>query len=194
MSLALAPWADSALQAAGPRLAYELAANLRPHSEILSGFGLSQEQFDQVVRSPWFVSMLDEARAKWATEMGALERVRLKSMVALEDSMSIPYLIAHDPEQPGSTRLEAMKTMERLAGVVPVAPSGAGAGEAGPKFSIVIDLGEGKSVTASYDPGAQGVGGQAPTLELDEGGEPTPVVSERVEREAGIDGSLFGGD
>ena len=143
------PWADDALRRVGPALAYDIVAGLRPVGELLDRYGLSPAQAKAVCETPWFRGMVNEARTRWGSEMGALERIRLKAMVALEESLSIPYTIAHNSDVSATARLEAMKTMERLAGVVPPTPEGAGAAGGGSKFAITINLGDGHSVTAS---------------------------------------------
>lgn len=122
----------------------ELAIQILPVPDILARFDLTAAQLKQMLKDAGFRNMIKQFRADWEAADNVRERVRIKSGVALEDSLSQLYGIAHDPDTTPASRIDAIKQLAALADAVPRKDSG----ETASKFSVVINLpGEAQPVT-----------------------------------------------
>lgn len=140
-----APGASDYLQLSAT-LAMELASGLTPASEIFSRRGISEAEARAMLTNPAFQRMLKEAKANWDSPLNAEERIRLKAKLALEELLEPHFHMARDPDVAPPARTEAVKTFERLSGLVSK-EGAAGGGNGGERFVININLGDDKHVT-----------------------------------------------
>lgn len=128
-------------------LARELAYNLRPLPAVLKMFNLTQEQYDLYSKLPFFVRTLEAAVLDWESASSTERRIKLQSLAAIEDAL--PTLAARmsntDEALPGA--VEAGKLISKWAGLGEQAREGS----PGEKFSIVINLGDDKTLTFEKD-------------------------------------------
>ena len=148
------PGTDSRLDlhSLSAHVAMELAAGLSDPATVRERYGISEPQWDVLKRTPVFRDMLREAVQKLRGDLNSGKRITLKSEVALEDSISVLYTLAHDHELRPEARIEAIKTMAQLAGRN--AKDGAAA-SAGSGFNIAIQINTGdeqKTVTVAGAP------------------------------------------
>lgn len=119
-------------------LAMEIASGMSKPSEIFMRHGLTPQQSIDLLKNPQFQSMLREAHSTWNSNANAEERIRLKSLIALEELLPEHFKLATDPDVSPASRIDAVKTFERLSGV---AKTGDGPA-AGSQFVVNINLGD----------------------------------------------------
>lgn len=124
------------------QIAMELAIKMLPVSEILTRFNLSANQLKLMLKDAAFKSMVLQFRTDWEAAENVRERVRLKSGVALEDSIPQLYTIAHDADTTPAARIDAIKQLAALADAVPRKDSN----ETASRFSVTINLPSGEPV------------------------------------------------
>lgn len=131
-------------------LAFELAAQLVPWPQILHRFGISDQQFELLLRAPMFQKMLQEAKAKWDSPLTVAERTRLKAQFSLEACLLPLHAIVHDGKTPTQSRVDAAKLIASVAGL----SRGEGVQANTEKFSLTINLGPNHQVGMSLKPPA----------------------------------------
>lgn len=143
------------LHSLSAHVAMELAAGLSDAASVRTRYGISEAQWSVLSQTPVFRDMLREALTKLRGDLNSGKRITLKSEVALEDSISVLYGIAHNVESRDEARIEAIKTMAQLAGRN---SKEATAGGGGSGFNIAIQINTGdETKTVS-------VSGKAPAL------------------------------
>lgn len=123
-----------------PKMILELASGIREGADIAEDYGFSLEQWHALQKFDPFVKLVEDKK----TELKASGYTfRLKSAMIAEDIMEDVYLKAKDEESSFHVQLEALKFFSRAAGLdAPVKELA----QAGSGFSIVIDLGGGRTV------------------------------------------------
>lgn len=122
------------------KLAYELAANLMPASEVFKRFGYSPAQARVIVASPQFKTLYAEAKAIWNSSDSAKERLRAKATLMVEDGLLTLWQMFHDGDTAPPSRLEAFKQIALVAQVAP--KGGSGDADTGPRFNLTINIPE----------------------------------------------------
>lgn len=119
------------------RLSREVARNIHPLENILERFGISSDLWLSISSNPRFKLFLQQEVELWEGVPNTAERVKLKSLAMIEESLPEFYERAHDPGETLSSKVELLKTIGRFAGV------GVGSVEAsvGEKLSVTINLG-----------------------------------------------------
>src|SRR5215467_15903401 len=104
-------------------LAREVARDIRPLDQILKLFNLSAQDFEYLIEVPFFQTRLREETLLWnATDAPSIaERIKAKAGTLVEDCLLEVYALIHDPNQPMSAKVEALKWAARMAGVSDVA-------------------------------------------------------------------------
>jgi hypothetical protein len=128
-------------------LAQQVAVNLRPLSAIIADYGISEEDYKQILTWPFYKTALEAAILDWNSPMSAEKRMRLEAAMIVENNM--PHVAARmtDSNETLTAVVEAGKWFIKIAGI----------GEpnknptAGEKFSITINLGEDKKLTFEKD-------------------------------------------
>lgn len=124
------------------QLAEELAMGMRPATDIWRDHGIeSREEAAKILAIPQVKTMIKDFRAEWASTNNISERIRVRSLMALEEGLLSLYQGAIDKTNPLNHRKDTMQFFARLAGLdkqsdVPANMLGAGGGG----VSINIDL------------------------------------------------------
>lgn len=123
------------------RLAFDLAARLRPLPDILDQYGLTEDALKTLLRTPAFANMVKEAKQVWASEMNAIERIQTKSRIALEELIPDIYQTAASMDMSVPARMEASKLLAKLSGF-DTKQNISDNDAVGRGFSITINLGK----------------------------------------------------
>lgn len=119
------------------RLAFELAVELSEPADILDRYELTKEQLKQKLGNPHFRQMVREYKAVWNSDLSVKERIRIKSMMMVEDSLLELYSIFQNKEFAVSARMDAFKNMAKVATVDTPDREGQAAGE---RINISINI------------------------------------------------------
>lgn len=119
------------------RLAYELAAKLRPAKDVFDQFGVSPAEAKALMANPQFQALYKEARAIWNSTDGTKSRIRAKAAMLVEDSLIEMYRMVHSVDTAPPAKIDAFK---QIVAVADMAPKKEG-GVEGPAFSITLNLG-----------------------------------------------------
>lgn len=150
-----------------PALATELAIQIRPVPEILERYSLDAAELAALMKNPAFQALFAEAKARWTSDLSAPDRVRLKAAIISEDVLPVVHKMILQHETPAGARVDAFKTINRLAQLDTPEKGGGGDG----RFVININLGDGHEERLVID-------NDAPTME-----------PRRVQQEARYSGS-----
>ena len=131
----------------------ELASGIREGADIAEDYGFSLEQWHALLKFEPFIKLVEDKK----TELKASGYTfRLKSAMIAEELLADVYLASQEESASFHTKLESLKFTARAAGLdAPVREMA----QAGSGFSIVIDLGGGKTVQ---------IGSSARTIEHEE--------------------------
>ena len=129
------------------RLALELAMEISDVKEILERNDITSEELRGKIATPEFRSMVKDFKSWWKSDLSVKERIRLKSMVLVEDSLLELYSIFQDKNNGVNGRMDAFKSLAKVATVDTPDKEGASAGE---RVHISINIpGTEKAIT--YD-------------------------------------------
>lgn len=125
------------------QLAVEVAQDLEDLPVILARHKISQQQYDEkVFRNPYFQRALTAALEEWHAPHNAKRRFEIQCASLAEKALPVYFARATDPGEPLSAVNEAMKNLMRGAGI----GERAGGTANGERFTISINLGEGKEI------------------------------------------------
>jgi hypothetical protein len=119
------------------KLAREIAMDMRPIEEVLVSQGVSEQEWERISQNATFQSYLSRLVLEWNSAVNTAERVRLKSLAFVEESLPEFYARAHDPKETLNAKVEVLKTVARFAGVGIAADTGV----TGERLSVTINLG-----------------------------------------------------
>jgi len=119
------------------QLAAELAFEISPVEEIMKRHGLTKAELMLKLGNEPFRQMVREAKRIWRSDLSVKERIRLKSMVLVEDSILELYTMFHDKDMAATARLDAFKSLAKVATVDAPDKDGATVGE---KVTINISI------------------------------------------------------
>ena len=122
------------------QLAVELATEISPIKDILSRHSMTADGLRKKMEDPRFCNMVRDAKRIWSADLSAKERIRVKSAVLVEDALLELNRIFHDQDLAAPARLDAFKSMAKVADVFEPQKSGTPIGE---RVSININLGNG---------------------------------------------------
>ena len=129
-----------------PKMILEIASGVRDPAEIAEQYGLSPGQWLELQAYDPFIRLVEDKK----TELKASGwTFRMKSALIAEELLEDLYLKAMDKDASFHTVLETVKFTSRAAGLDAPAKE---AGMAGSGFSIVINLGGGKSIQIGDGP------------------------------------------
>ena len=129
------------------RLAREIAMDVHSLDEILSTHGIDTQHWEALNSSPIFQSVLKSAVEEWQSATNTAERVKIKSLVFVEEALPEFYARAHDPKEPLAAKTEILKTIAKFAGVGG-SIDGAVTGE---KMTVTINLGADRQLKIEKD-------------------------------------------
>lgn len=119
-------------------LADDLATQLIPIPAILEKYELTKDQLKQIVATPQFKILFDEAKLRWNSDTNTEERIRSKSSMMVEDSLLEVFHILHDAETTNATKLESFKQLTSVADLGP--KRGKEGGSIGQRTTITINV------------------------------------------------------
>lgn len=111
------------------RLAMELAIELSDLPDILARYDMTPADLRIKLQNPPFRQMVKEFKATWNSDLSVKERIRVKSMALVEDSLLELHTIFHNTEYAVGPRLEAFKNMAKVATVDTPDKEGQAAGD-----------------------------------------------------------------
>lgn len=107
--------------------------------DILKRLNITPNQWESIQRNQRFLGYLQDAIVTWQSALNGPERIKVKSLVAIEDWLATAYLLLHEDKHSLRDKTELAKLVSRLAGV---GEKTAGELPAGEKISITINMGE----------------------------------------------------
>jgi len=99
------------------KLARELAMDIRPLDDILDKLGISEGEWAAIKDSGPFTRYLRSATEEWHSALNTQERVKLKSLAMVEESLPEFFARMHDARENLPAKTEVLKTISRFAGV-----------------------------------------------------------------------------
>lgn len=120
------------------RLLVELAANLRPPTEIFSDFGYTAEDSQVLMASPGFGDRLREVASMWNSEENRDTRIRAKAAMVVEDGIPTLAAVLYDASMAIGSRLDAFKQLSKIAGAEVAQADNTGTGGG---FRITMNFG-----------------------------------------------------
>ena len=126
------------------QLAREIAMDIHELPDVLKRLNITPAQWEAIQRNPRFVGYLNDAMTTWHSALNGSERIKVKSLTAIEDWLATAYGLLHNEKENLRDKTELAKLISRLAGVGEKALNEMPVGE---KISITINMGE-KSVHA----------------------------------------------
>lgn len=120
-------------------LAREIASDIHPIEEIIKRHGITQEQFEVIVQNSHFQRILADAATVWSGASNTGERIKIKSLVMLEEWLATVFAMLHDPKHTLRDKVELAKLVGRFAGMGEKGPMEVGSGE---RISININMGD----------------------------------------------------
>lgn len=121
------------------KLAEELAIGAKPPAEIWASHGIkTREEAQRILSIPAFRTMITEIREEWQATHNITERIRVRSLMALEEGLLPLYQAAISNANPLSSRKDTFAFFAKLGGLEKqdlAAVSGPGGG-----VTIHIDL------------------------------------------------------
>jgi hypothetical protein len=130
------------------KVAREVASDLRPLPQILKDYDITTEQWCDLVTNPIFTKYLRQATEEWGAVTNTADRIQVKSLMLVEESLPEFYARMHDDKESLASKTDVFKTMARLAGI---GNGGGDAGSIGEKFSVTINLGDDKKLKIERD-------------------------------------------
>lgn len=131
--------------------------DLRPLEDILVTHGVTQERWAEIQANPGFQSYLRQFVEEWQSATNTQERVRLKSLSMVEESLAEFYARMHDPNENLPAKTELLKTIAKFAGVGGQVDTGV----SGEKLTVTINLGADNQLRIERDVTPQVIEGEA---------------------------------
>jgi hypothetical protein len=148
------PFDLSAFNDVDSRLAMELAIDISEPKDIIARYGITATELKLKLKNPAFAKMVQEFRGTWKSDLSVKERIRLKSMVLVEDSLLELHSLFHDASLAPAARMDAFKNMAKVATVDTPDKEGASVGD---RVQINISI-PGAEKPISYEGDAAVVG------------------------------------
>lgn len=127
-------------------LVADLARGLRDPADIWHEHGITCKVDAKAVAStPLFRRLLADARQQWKDPGNTRERVRVRALMALEESLLDLYGAVVDGRQPLNHRVQAAQFIGKLAGLDAEAAGAAGGG------GVVVNIDLGKAADGHID-------------------------------------------
>ena len=95
----------------------ELAMQITSPTEVVARYGYSDAQAAELLSSSHFQAALKAAHEEWQAAKNTEERVRLKSLIALEEMLPHQFAMGVDPDVSPAVRNETAKFFRATAGL-----------------------------------------------------------------------------
>lgn len=120
------------------QLALALAKNKlghdKPPSELLAELGIDELTVRSLLNNPSFKALVQQTKQDLEQNN---EGIKLKSAIALEDSIAQFYRLIHDPDTPANVVVQAGKLLSDMSGAT---KAGSTDTQTGPQFVLHLDL------------------------------------------------------
>jgi hypothetical protein len=120
------------------QLASEMAMNIRNYKAIFKDFGITEEDYYEISKHPFFIRAKEQFALEWNSTMSAADRVRLISASYAEQALPVMGRRMMDPTEPLDRALNTFKQMCANAGI---GNDKAAPQNAADRFVITINLG-----------------------------------------------------
>lgn len=120
-------------------LAREIALDIHELPVILKRLNITESQWEVIQKDQRFIGYLTDAVSTWQSALNGPERIKVKSLAAIEDWLPTAYGLLHGDSHSLRDKTELAKLISRLAGVGEKAPGEIPVGE---KISITINMGD----------------------------------------------------
>jgi hypothetical protein len=130
------------------KLAREIAMDIIPLEQILSTHGVQKDDWEVISSTNSFQNILRSEVESWQSARNTSERVRLKSLAFVEESLPEFFARAHDPREALNAKNDILKTVAGFAGIKANSYDTSAVGE---KFSVTINLGADKTLKIEKD-------------------------------------------
>lgn len=104
------------LSALNAHIAAELASGLTDAASVRERYGITDDQWKTLAKSPVFRQMLREAIEQWGGQLNAGNRIQKKADIVLEDAIPAYDGMIHNKDIPAAARIDAGKLLAQLAG------------------------------------------------------------------------------
>lgn len=123
-------------------LAQDIVRNIQDPLQLLSKYGITQPQYDEVAKTRVYREMLSQSALEWGAAGNTAERIKLKSAALIEDSLPELGAFLVDKKETLSSRVSLLQTLAKLGslGGGPVQSQGDGH-----IFRMTINLGDNKT-------------------------------------------------
>lgn len=135
-------------------LAAELGAKLLPTTEVMKRFSLTQADLARLLKDPQFRHMVADFRREWNSPMSAKDRIKVKTLLMVEDNLLTLHTIFNNVQTNPVARLSAFKQMVELADAAPAKQALDGGGG---KFHLTLNLGAHQAKPFTIDAETQAV-------------------------------------
>jgi hypothetical protein len=143
-------------------LAREVATNIKPRTQILEEFGLTEERFKEIETIPYFKNAVDAYATEWNAPANTAKRIGIKASMLIEDSLPDIGGRMVDRAEPLRDAVEAAKFLAKLGNL----GEEKGAMGAGEQVKITINIGN-QSLVFDKTPEVQPLAeGEQPIIDL----------------------------
>jgi hypothetical protein len=129
---------ERAISQTDGRLAWELAAEITPVTDILARYGITPADFRNKLKDPMFRGAIREAKSIWKSDLNVQQRVRVKAAMMVEDSLLDVFAIIKNESQPAAAKLEAFEKLLKTSDMVPKAGKGDNSTAGAFKINIIL--------------------------------------------------------
>lgn len=122
-------------------LAREIAMDIQDVTTILDARGMGPSDLERLKADPTFSRYLQDAVVAWNGAGSTADRIRLKSLAMVEESLPSLHEASVDEKIPLNQRVEALKFTARLGGMMNERGEAAGGRDPASGFAITINIG-----------------------------------------------------
>ena len=99
------------------QLAGEIARNIRPYKKVFADFGITEEDYYEIAKHPFFIKAREQFALEWNSAESASDRVRLQAAAGSEVLLPIMIRRAMSATESLANTTEAAKFVAKLAGL-----------------------------------------------------------------------------
>lgn len=145
--------AGSSIQAGYPEarlqhLAREISMDIFPLEAILQANQVTAEEWEAIRSTPMFGILLQREMERWNSALSTAERVRIKALTLVEDSLLTAAAVINDQTEGATGRARMLEVVSKIANLGDKPQQ---AGEGG-KVMIQINMGADKQLTHEVTP------------------------------------------
>ncbi len=127
-------------------LARELAMDIHEPVDILKRLNISEDEWHRISSNPVFKTMVSQEMEVWGSALNTKERIEVKTLTIIEDTLLEFSARLHDKNEPLSAKVELFKALQRGVGIGQKELVAGGQSE---RVRIVINMGADKQLEVS---------------------------------------------